>query len=113
MGSIAKRVAELVTAALQSDVVKSALAGRYWREVPFAMMGPDGIVEGAIDLVIEDAAGKVTVVDYKTDAFTPVIAAELEAIYAPQMETYVAALRKRGVERVSSRLLFLRMLDGD
>ena len=77
------------------------------------MMGPDGIVEGAIDLVIEDAAGKVTVVDYKTDAFTPVIAAELEAIYAPQMETYVAALRKRGVERVSSRLLFLRMLDGD
>ena len=55
-----KRAAELVTVALQSDMVKSALSGRYWREVPFAMMGPDGMVDGAIDLVIEDAAGNVT-----------------------------------------------------
>jgi len=111
-GSIVKRVAELVTAALRSDVIKSALAGRYWREVPFAMMGPDGMVEGAIDLVIEDAAGSVTVVDYKTDAATPVIAAELEAIYTSQMELYVTALRKSGVEDVSSKLLFLRALEG-
>ncbi|HEY6073899.1 MAG TPA: PD-(D/E)XK nuclease family protein, partial [Anaerolineales bacterium] len=107
-GSIVKRVAELVTVALQSDTIKSALAGRYWREVPFGMMGPDGMVEGAIDLVIEDANGNVTVVDYKTDGVPPSHAAELESIYAPQMESYVAAVKKLGVEQVSSKVLFLR-----
>jgi ATP-dependent exoDNAse (exonuclease V) beta subunit len=112
-GSIVKRVAELVTTALQSDVIKSALAGRYWREVPFAMMGPDGMVEGAIDLVIEDTAGSVTVVDYKTDAVPASSAAELESIYAPQMEAYVTGLRKLGVERISAKLIFLRALGTD
>jgi ATP-dependent exoDNAse (exonuclease V) beta subunit len=112
-GSIVKRVAELVTVALQSDVIKSALAGRYWREVPFVMTGPDGMVEGAIDLVIQDTAGNVTIIDYKTDAVTPGLRAELSAIYAPQMETYGSALKRLGVEHVSSRLLFLRALDGD
>jgi ATP-dependent exoDNAse (exonuclease V) beta subunit len=107
-GSIVKRVAELVTVALQSDVIKSALAGRYWREVPFVMAAPDGLIEGAIDLVIEDTAGVVTVVDYKTDAVPPGSLPDLSAVYAPQLDSYVAVLRKRGVEQVSSQLLFLR-----
>jgi ATP-dependent exoDNAse (exonuclease V) beta subunit len=110
-GSIVKRVAELVTIALGSDAIKSALAGRYWREVPFAMVSPEGMVEGAIDLVIQDAAGNVTIVDYKTDAVPVSLAANLESIYASQIEIYVAAVKKLGIERVSSKLLFLRALD--
>ena len=109
-GSIVERVAALVTAALQSDVIKSALAGRYWREVPFAMTSPDGIIEGSIDLVIEDAAGRVTVVDFKTDTVTPLLVEELESLYMPQMESYVAAVKRFGIEHVSSRLLLLRSL---
>lgn len=104
-GSIVKRVAELVTVALQSDVIKSALAGRYWREVPFAMMSPDGIVEGAIDLVIEEAAGNVTIVDYKTDAVGPELSGELESIYASQLESYVAVVRNLGIKQVSSKAM--------
>jgi ATP-dependent helicase/nuclease subunit A len=108
-GSIVKRVAELVTVALRSDVVKTALGGRYWREVPFVMTGLDGMVEGAIDLVIEDAAGNVTIVDYKTDSVTPEQCGELEAIYAPQLKSYVAVIKSLGIKQVSSKALFLRM----
>jgi ATP-dependent exoDNAse (exonuclease V) beta subunit len=107
-GSLVGRVAELVKVALQSDVIKLALAGRYWREVPFAMVSPEGMVEGSIDLVIQDAAGAVTVVDYKTDAVPPGSLSELSAVYAPQLDSYVAVLKKQGIEQVSSQLLFLK-----
>jgi ATP-dependent helicase/nuclease subunit A len=107
-GSIVRRVAELVTVALQSNVIKAALAGRYWREVPFVMSGPDGMVEGAIDLVIQDAAGSVTIVDYKTDLAGSDVVPELESLYAPQMDLYVKALYQAGAKKVSSRFVFLR-----
>ena len=61
-------VARLVGAALQSPVVKRAIASRrYYREV-FVSAPVDGIlVEGFIDLLFE-ADGGLVIVDYKTDA---------------------------------------------
>lgn len=106
-GSIVRRASALVQGALGSDVIQAALRGRSWREVPFAMGGPDGIVEGTIDLVIEDA-GQMTVVDYKTDAIRPEFEGELALAYAAQPSSYVAAIKQLGVKQVSSRLLFLR-----
>jgi len=69
------QVARLARAALDSDVVRAALAsGRYWREI-YVGAGIDGpgaertVVEGFIDLLYETEDGLV-VVDYKTDALS-------------------------------------------
>jgi hypothetical protein len=62
------RIAELAGAALASDTVHAAVAGRYWREIYVAVPGADGrLLEGYVDLLFERADGLV-VVDYKTDA---------------------------------------------
>lgn len=104
-----KRAAALVTAALGSEVVR-ALAGRYWREVLFVMAGPEGLVEGAIGLVIQDTTGTMTVADFKTDAVSGDLKPELEAAYAPQVQTYATVLRQVAPGEVFSKLVFLRLL---
>lgn len=105
--SIATRAVALVRAALQSELIQSIGGKQSWREVPFSMDGPNGIVEGAIDLVVEDA-GKVTVADFKTDAAGPELETELQSVYAPQLESYVAVMKRLGIKGVTSRLLVLR-----
>jgi ATP-dependent exoDNAse (exonuclease V) beta subunit len=62
------RITALVRAALGSDTVRAAVAGRSWRETYVAVPGTDGrLLEGYVDLLYERADGLV-VVDYKTDA---------------------------------------------
>ena len=61
-------VAELAWAAVNSDIVRRAVAsGRYWREAHIAAPIGDGVLEGFIDLLFEEN-GELVVVDYKTDA---------------------------------------------
>lgn len=61
-------ISRLVRRALESPLVKRALASnRWWREAPVAGPVGDGIVEGFIDLLFEEEDGFV-IVDYKTDA---------------------------------------------
>ena len=61
-------VVRLARRALQSDVVRRAVASkRWWREVWVAAPVGDGTLEGFIDLLFEEE-GALVVVDYKTDA---------------------------------------------
>jgi ATP-dependent helicase/nuclease subunit A len=63
-----QEVADLVQSALNSDVVKRAVAsGRYYREVFVSAPVESGLVEGFVDLMFEEAGGLV-IADYKTDA---------------------------------------------
>ena len=64
--SSARHIARLSRAAVDSDIVKRAVAsGRFWREVPVAVAIGGGSLHGFIDLLFEEAGGLV-VVDYKT-----------------------------------------------
>lgn len=61
-------IAELALAAVNSDIVRRAVAsGRYWREALIATPIGGGALEGFIDLLFEED-GELVVVDYKTDA---------------------------------------------
>ncbi|HEX4219280.1 MAG TPA: 3'-5' exonuclease, partial [Acidimicrobiales bacterium] len=61
-------IARRVTAALDSETVRRAVAGgRYWRELYVGTPVGDRTLEGFIDLLIAESDG-YTVVDYKTDA---------------------------------------------
>jgi ATP-dependent helicase/nuclease subunit A len=61
-------VSELAASALSSAVVASVRAGRrQWREVPVVAPVGDRLVEGYVDLLYEDAEGRLVVVDWKTD----------------------------------------------
>ena len=61
-------VADLAWAAVNSDIVRRAVAsGRYWREAHIAAPIGEGVLEGFIDLLFEED-GELVLVDYKTDA---------------------------------------------
>jgi hypothetical protein len=63
-----QEVADLVRNALNSAVVKRAVAcGRYYREVFVSVPVESGLVEGFVDLMFEEEGGLV-IADYKTDA---------------------------------------------
>ena len=63
----AHEVERLARAALDSEAVRRAVAGRHWREVYVAAPVGGTVVEGFVDLLYEDG-GDLVVVDYKTDA---------------------------------------------
>jgi ATP-dependent helicase/nuclease subunit A len=88
-------VAGLAASALAAPTVLQARATpRRWREVAVAApMGDGRLVEGYIDLLFEDAAGDLVVVDYKTDRARS--DAELDAAmgrYRLQAAAYALAL---------------------
>ena len=66
-----ERVAEieaLSRSALGSEPVREALSsGRWWREVAVVASVEGALLEGYLDLLYEDADGRLVVVDYKTD----------------------------------------------
>ena len=107
-------VAELAWAAVNSDIVRRAVAsGRYWREVHIAAPigeGEDvGVLEGFIDLLFEEH-GEVVVVDYKTDAIdqnsTEYIA---NSRYSEQAGSYALITERVTRKRVKDVVfLFLR-----
>jgi ATP-dependent helicase/nuclease subunit A len=100
----AVEVERRVAGALESPVIREArstAANKRWRELyvgaPVRRDGPQGsesvVVEGYIDLLFEDAGGKVVVVDYKTDhAITPAEAAAVAKRYRVQVGAYALAV---------------------
>ncbi|HET6373161.1 MAG TPA: PD-(D/E)XK nuclease family protein, partial [Candidatus Polarisedimenticolia bacterium] len=86
-------VRQLVSRALDSDIIKEALASpRCFREIPFAAAGDTYLVEGRIDLVFESGQG-LTIVDFKTDRVeTDVDIAARVRLYRPQGLVYARAL---------------------
>ena len=103
-------VAELAWAAVNSDIVRRAVAsGRYWREAHIAAPIGEGVLEGFIDLLFEED-GDLVIVDYKTDAIDA-IAAEYIANnrYREQAGSYALITEQVTGKRVKDVIfLFLR-----
>ena len=87
-----EEIARLAKVAVQSDVVKRAVASkRIWREVPVAAPVGDGSLHGFIDLLFEEEDGLV-VVDYKTDSVTEAQFPEVTQRYRLQGGAYAHAI---------------------
>jgi ATP-dependent helicase/nuclease subunit A len=89
----ASDVAAMVASALSSPTVVHAADRRHWREVYVAApVGDGGVLEGFVDLLVEDDDGLV-VVDYKTDRTRGERGlAAAAAAYRLQVAAYAAAL---------------------
>jgi len=88
-----------------------AVAEIIGRELPFAYKMPNGtIMRGIIDVVAR-SAGRLLVLDYKTDHIPPGDAAALAEKYRPQADAYRhAAALFSGGEKAAFRIIFLRAL---
>ncbi|WP_327636077.1 UvrD-helicase domain-containing protein [Kribbella sp. NBC_00482] len=86
-------VTALVRSALASDVVKRAAARAHWRESYVGTVQPDGtVLEGFVDLIYREDDGRLTIVDYKTDAIPAAALDSRAAYYAPQLHAYAEIL---------------------
>ena len=103
------QVTRLVRRALDSEAVRAAAQGEFWRESLLAMTRDDGgIVEGYADLIYRDADGGLHVVDYKTDTISSARElGERTAFYAPQLAAYAAMLGEATGQQVTAEPLFL------
>ncbi|HLB23113.1 MAG TPA: UvrD-helicase domain-containing protein [Dehalococcoidia bacterium] len=94
-------VERLVRAALQSTAMKRARAAtRLLREVPFAVQRDGVILEGFVDMVIEDEHG-IEIVDWKTDHVPAGDVPERVQHYALQAGLYVAGIEAATGRRVT------------
>ena len=93
-------VAGLARAAATSEIVKELVARPHWREMYVAAPVGGVMVEGYVDLLADDGAGGLVVLDYKTDSVTSEAqVAERTERYRLQAATYALAL-----EEVAGRL---------
>jgi ATP-dependent helicase/nuclease subunit A len=110
-------ITRLVRAAYATSLPgRLSRARRFDTEFPFAVTLPDGrsgsvLLEGRIDLLIEEADGLV-LVDYKTDKLPkgqdPAgFAKQRAGVYRPQAAAYAAAVEALGAKVRSALLLFL------
>ena len=93
VGGAGPAVARSAWAALGSDAVRAAVAGRWWREVYVAADLGGFIVDGYIDLLYEGPTGLV-VVDYKTDAVSSRALDAAAERYRIQVAAYALALEQ-------------------
>ena len=90
----------MVERALQSGLLRRAQAAdEVYRELPFTVPTPAGLMEGKIDLLFREG-GRWVLVDYKTDAQPE------PSRYRAQMQAYTAALRQVAGIAVAEVLLF-------
>ena len=66
-----RTIARLARSALQAPAVAAGARGKHWRELFVATMVGTTVVEGYIDLLVDDPAQGLVVVDYKTDQVSP------------------------------------------
>jgi ATP-dependent exoDNAse (exonuclease V) beta subunit len=115
IGSLAPEVAALATSALGSPTVQAASAAkRRWREVTVAVPLDGGrMVEGYVDLLFEDDAGELVVVDHKTDSART--DAEVDAAaerYRLQLAAYALAVEAAVGRPVARAVLVFARPDG-
>ena len=106
-----ENIARLVRNVLESPVVASANSDNSWREVWVAAeipVGKDNVVEveGSIDLIISNADGTVTIVDYKTDQVSGEKLIERAKGYGPQLAGYALVVEKLGMKVREAVLVF-------
>ncbi|MGH8980245.1 MAG: UvrD-helicase domain-containing protein [Acidimicrobiales bacterium] len=102
-------IASMARAALESDTVRQAFAGRHWRELYVGIPIGSRLLEGFVDLVYERPDG-LEVVDYKTDKVDgDVDLDDLVQRYRLQGAAYAYAVGKvTGRKVVGCTFLFLR-----
>lgn len=87
-------ITAMVSAALASPTVAAGSTHRHWRELFVAVPVGAGVLEGFVDLVLEEGDGLV-VVDYKTDRIGGPPGLEAAAArYGPQVASYALALEE-------------------
>jgi ATP-dependent helicase/nuclease subunit A len=106
VGAHGDAIATMVGAALSSPSVVAGAARRHWRELFVAVpVGDDGVLEGFVDLVVEDGPGLV-VVDYKTDRTGGASGmAAAAARYRPQLACYALAVAQATARPVTRCVL--------
>jgi len=105
-------VAAMVGAALASPTVVTGAARRHWRELFVAVPVGDGVLEGFVDLVLDDDDGLV-VVDYKTDRTGGRPGLDHAAArYRPQVASYALALEE-ATGRPVTRCVLVFVGDGE
>jgi ATP-dependent helicase/nuclease subunit A len=107
----AESVVAMVGAALVSPTVRSGAGARHWRELFVAVPVGAGVLEGYVDLVLEDGE-ELVVVDYKTDRTggRPGIE-DAAARYGPQVASYALALEE-ATGRAVRRCVLVFLGDG-
>ena len=85
-------VARLARAGLATEAARAAAAGPHWRELWVAAPVGGRLVEGYIDLLYRDPAGRLVVVDWKTDRMEGDDIAALLDRYRLQGAGYAAAV---------------------
>jgi len=105
----AHEVAALARVALDSGVVRRAVAGRYWRELYVGVPIGERVLEGFVDLLFEGPEG-LEVVDYKTDRLgAEATVDDLVGRYRLQGAAYAYAIREvTGHPIAKCTFLFLR-----
>jgi ATP-dependent exoDNAse (exonuclease V) beta subunit len=102
-----ENITRLVSNVLESPVVAGATSDNSWREVWVAAEVSSGIeVEGSIDLIIRNADGTVTIVDYKTDQVSGELLTERARGYEPQLAGYALVVEKLGMKVKEAVLVF-------
>ena len=105
---VEERAVALVGAALAAAGRRLAPGARVHREVPFAAAGPQGVVEGAMDMVVAGSDG-TAVIDFKTDAVSADRHDALRAIYSAQLEQYLAVMRRAAPGKVTGEVVFVHV----
>ena len=107
-----REIERLASAALGSPTVRDAVAGgRYWRELYVGAPVGDRVLEGFVDLLVDEGDG-LAVVDYKTDQLVGDEEREQAlARYRPQGAAYAVAVEE-AVGRPVHRCTFLFLRPG-
>ncbi|MEO7556356.1 MAG: PD-(D/E)XK nuclease family protein, partial [Acidimicrobiales bacterium] len=115
IGALAGEVARLSASALEAPTVRAARAAkRRWREVTVsAPLGDGQLIEGYVDLLFEDDAGALVVVDHKTDSARGVADLD-EAVgrYRLQLAAYAIAVEAAAARPVGRAVLVFARPDG-
>jgi ATP-dependent exoDNAse (exonuclease V) beta subunit len=106
--AVEQRAVILVRAALAAAGGRLSPGARVHREVPFAAAGPQGVVEGAMDMVVAGPDG-TAVIDFKTDAVSVDQHEALRAIYSAQLEQYLGVVRRVAPGKVTGEVVFVHV----
>ncbi len=86
-------VTSMVAALLANPTLERAARGRHWQELAVSVpLGSDGVVEAVVDLLYEDAARGLVVVEVKTGRRPDPAGAGTRPPDALQVATYAAAV---------------------
>ena len=109
--AVEQRAIALVGAALAAAGRRLAPGAQVHREVPFAAADPEGVVEGAMDMVVA-GPDETAVIDFKTDAVSADQHGALRAVYSAQLAQYLEVARRVVPGKVTGEVVFVHVEEG-